>query len=529
MVRPGICLSTLLAGILLLTSSPAAGQGPTIPSETPLTTRSSRAPFGDSPGALRGASGMSPDSQDEALGGRAGPSVPRVPRSITRPGQGPDVVPLQDAIRPPSALPPTDIPVYGPLAIPAGGRDEGPPDGLTLDEAIERLVHENLNLRALSHEIPKAQADILTAGLRANPLIYGDSQLIPYGNYSRARPGGPLQYDLNITYPLDVTGKRRARTLVATQARRVLEAQYQDAVRLQLDNLYSAFTDVLAARETIRFAEAAREGLRTLLDRTRALQQRGTRTIADVSRLEALYEATEVELLDAQEVLRTTKRNLGVLLNMPGPAAEALEIRGSIYDTAPPPPPVDELIRAALESRPDVVAYRLGIDRAKAEVKLARANRLSDVYLLYQPFTYQNNAPFNTESATSWALGVTVPLPLYNRNQGNIQRARVNVGQSHVELADRVQQAANEVRQAERQYAMTREALDRIHARLLPAAERVLNDSRRLYEQGEEDLLVFHNARREYNEASRQYRDMLVRHRRSMLRLNTAVGIRILP
>src|SRR5262249_18384590 len=158
-----------------------------------------------------------------------------------------------------------------------------------------------------------------------------------------------------------------------------------------------AFADVLAARETIRFAEAAREGLRTILDRTRALHRRGTRTVADVSRLEALYEATEVELLDAQEVLRTTKRNLGVLLNMPGPGAEALGIRGSIYDTAPPPPPVDELIRAALQCRPDVVAYRLGIDRAKAEVKLARANRMSDVYLLYQPFTYQNNSPFNAE------------------------------------------------------------------------------------------------------------------------------------
>ena len=116
---------------------------------------------------------------------------------------------------------------------------------------------------------------------------------------------------------------------------------------------------------------------------------------------------------------------------------------------------------------------------------------------------------------------MTVPLPLYNRNQGNIQRARVNVDQSHVELAERQQQAANEVRQAERQYALTRAALDRIEGRLLPAAARVLDDARRLYEQGEEDAIVYLNAQREYNEAARQYRDMLVRHRRSMLRLNT--------
>ena len=84
----------------------------------------------------------------------------------------------------------------------------------------------------------------------------------PTGTTRPQRPGGPLQYDVNITYPLDVTHKRQARTLVARRAKRVLEAQYQDAVRLQIDNLYTAYSDVLGARETIRFAEAARAGAR---------------------------------------------------------------------------------------------------------------------------------------------------------------------------------------------------------------------------------------------------------------------------
>jgi outer membrane protein, heavy metal efflux system len=187
------------------------------------------------------------------------------------------------------------------------------------------------------------------------------------------------------------------------------------------------------------------------------------------------------------------------------------------------------MIRMALDGRPDVVAYRLGIQRAEAEVRLAEANRLADVYLLYQPYTFQNNAPTHKKSATSWALGVTVPLPVYNRNQGNIQRARFNVTQSRVELAEREQQVANEVRRAEREYALTRAAVRRIEGRLLPAAARVRDDAYRLYTQGEVEAIVYLNAQREYNEAARQYRDMLVRHRRSMLRLNTAVGQRLLP
>src|SRR5439155_9260583 len=102
---------------------------------------------------------------------------------------------------------------------------------------------------------------ILNAGLRANPIFYADGQLIPYGRYSRQRPGGQTQYDVNISYPLDLSRKRQNRTMVATAAKRVLEAQYQDAVRLLIDNLYTAYVDVLAARQTLIYARKSYETL----------------------------------------------------------------------------------------------------------------------------------------------------------------------------------------------------------------------------------------------------------------------------
>src|SRR5436190_19614 len=103
------------------------------------------------------------------------------------------------------------VPLYGTLDLPRGAEDEGPPDGLTLDQAIDRLVRENLDLKARALEIPQARADVLTAGLRANPILYVDGQLIPYGAFTRTRPGGQTQYDLNISHPIDLTGKRKAR------------------------------------------------------------------------------------------------------------------------------------------------------------------------------------------------------------------------------------------------------------------------------------------------------------------------------
>ena len=86
-----------------------------------------------------------------------------------------------------------------------------------------------------------------------------------------------------------------------------------------------------------------------------------------------------------------------------------------------------------MAERPDVVSFRLGIQRAEADVRLAKANAFSDVYVLWQPYTFQDNTPYGLKSQYSWALGVTVPLPIYNRNQGGIERAKLNVTQ----IADR--------------------------------------------------------------------------------------------
>jgi cobalt-zinc-cadmium efflux system outer membrane protein len=62
--------------------------------------------------------------------------------------------------------------------------DPGPPGGLTLGAAIDRLIHSNRDLSTKYHEIPQAQADILTAGLRSNPIIFWSAGGTPYGRWS---------------------------------------------------------------------------------------------------------------------------------------------------------------------------------------------------------------------------------------------------------------------------------------------------------------------------------------------------------
>jgi outer membrane protein, heavy metal efflux system len=524
--RAGLTLA-LFCGLGAASASAQTSAFPSV-EEGEMVPGARSSSLGRSPGA-GGAPAEATAPEESLLGGRPGFDFPRVPTGITNPGSDLFRMQARQLIEAPPRAPITEPPLYGTLSLPERASDEGPPDGLTLDAAIDRLVRENLDLRARYHEIPMADADVLTAGLRANPIVYADSQLIPYSRYSRARPGGPTQYDANISHPVDLSGKRQARTAVAVRAKRVLEAQYQDAVRLQIDGLASAFLDVLAAVENVHFARASVAGLDQVLDVTRRLRRRGVVGPDDVDRIEIQREAAAIGQDDAEEALRRAKRSLAVLLNLPLDRADDLRLRGTIHDTYPPPPPVETLVRIALETRPDLVAYRLGVHRAEADVRLARANRFQDVYVQYQPYTFQDISPYGLKGAHSWAVGLAVPLPVYNRNQGNIHRAELNVSQTKTEQAALERRIVAEVQQAEREYSLTRAAVERIERKLLPTAVRVRDHTLRRFSRGDAEVVAYLNSQREYNEVVREYRDFLIRHRRSMLALNTAVGQRILP
>ena len=524
--------------LVIATAGPSRqlnAQGPTIGTEVPQGTSgasgipgSSNSMLGTVPGSGGGTFAAPAVGGGQILGGRAGTSTPRVPTSISTPAQSPLAPPSVPAI--PTVAPLTRVPQYGTLELP-GGTEDGPPDGLTIDQAIGLLIRDNLDLRARAYEIPSARADVLTASLRGNPIFYADSQLNPYGSYSQNRQGGPAQYDVNISQPIDYARKRIRRIAVAEKTAKAVELQYQDAVRIQIGNLGNAYVGVVSARETLRYAEAGLTGLDRLLNATKRLQKAGNKFSSDVALLEAQRGAAEVGIMDAKEGLRKAKLALGSYLALLPAQAEALEIRDTLVDIAPPPPPDDQLAALALSCRPDVVAYRVGIQVAEESLRLQKANRFADAYLLYQPYTNQNLSYLgHATSATSWAVGVTVPLPIFNRNQGNIERARLNIDQSRVQRDAIERLAIEQVRDAEREYATTKLFLEQLEQKVLPYAKKALADSERLYLAGEvNDIIPYLIAQQKYNDLIRQYRDTAVRHRRSMFGLNTAIGTRIMP
>ena len=410
------------------------------------------------------------------------------------------------------------------LSLPSIVDDQGAPSGITLDAAIEHMLHHNLDLQALKFEIPQADADILTAGLRANPILYVDSQFIPYGSFTSVRPGGPTQYDANLTIPLDLSQKRQSRVQVANAAKSVLQAQYQDVVRRQIGNLYRAFIDLQAARTGFFSAQAALINQSKIIER----ESKKAATSSD-SRLAVQLDKARAGVEDARDTLADAREALALILNLPPEQAQTLEPKGSLRTPSSALPPLEDLLQIARTHRPDLTAARLGLGRAEAEVHLARANRLDDVYLFYDPITYQDNTPSKVKSSRSWDVGLAVPLPIFNRNQGNIARARGNVSQTQTELLALQRRLNSEVRQAHREYRSSKAAVAQLERTVLPNARIARDKANAEFAAGAMDDDEYLGQLSDDGDTTRLYREAVIRHRRAALDLNTALGLRLLP
>jgi cobalt-zinc-cadmium efflux system outer membrane protein len=457
-------------------------------------------------------------------GRKRGGFIPKHAAGVVKPVSAPTLAPLQTG---PSPYPDSTVP--GVAALPDAELidDEGPATGISLDEAIARMLAENIELRAFAREIPQAEADVLSAGLRSNPLLFADTQFIPYGaNDASKRPIGPTQYDVALILPLDVSHKRKERVRVACAARSVVQAQYQDAVRRQISNVGHAFLDLQVAYQAKRGVVAARDrNDRMLRDRKQA--PAGMKGGADpvgsaAGKWLAAMDQADDSLGDAREAL-------ALLLNLPPEDSGNLAARGRIRVDPPIVPPPDELIRTAIRFRPDLAAARLGIHRADAEIGLAKANRIDDVILFLDPLSYQDNRPAHLPSGRSWDIGITMPLPILNRNQGNIAKTRVNAQQTRLEYAALERRVVSEVRLAARELKTAREAVDRIEQALRPDAIAAIRRAEADYLSNKIRTDEYLAKLEDEQDSAKQWRDALVRYRRATLDLNAALGVRLLP
>lgn len=390
-----------------------------------------------------------------------------------------------------------------------------PPALLTIDEAVRAAVDRNLNLLAERFNLKVADTALVTASLKPNPvvtvnLLRPDRVLVDAGI-------SPYEQVFRADYVLERGGKRERRVDQATLSKSVAELQLLNTTRSLILEVESAFTDVQLAKLNLALA---RDNLQAFNDVVQINTERvRTGDLSQVelsrSRLAALQFQNDVRQQDTR--LRVARSHLSVLIGR-GPD-DALDVVGEIRKD-PQAIEYDTLRRQAIEGRPDLRAMRTDQARSVADLRLQLANGTID-YTVSGEYHRQEGADVR---GNSYGLFFSTPLPIFNRNQGEIARAQVQQEQ----LRTRVQALENdisaEMADAYAQYAVTRDIVDTIERQMLTQAQDVRTATEYSYRRGEASFIEFLDAVRAYNDTMQSYNGARAEYARSLYTLDSISG-----
>jgi cobalt-zinc-cadmium efflux system outer membrane protein len=399
-------------------------------------------------------------------------------------------------------------------------------DSITVSQAIDEALQHNLSLFAERANLTIADAQLVAARLRPNPVFSFSADHLDWlgTGFNAENNGGPPEIAWRIDVPLERAGKREARIALASAIKSAAEAQFADAVRNLRQDVTLACIDVMAARST---RDLVAGNLRTFEDLVRVNRARltaGSIAPSEARRSEVAMLQFRATVVRADLDLAAATARLRTLLGRP--AGDPIAVDGDLRGASPSPSPdAAALRRLALASRPDLRALQLGQTRSTADLRLQEALGHID-YTVGAEYRRQQGIAGRGNSV---GLFVSAPLPISSRNQGEIARASGELTQAERQIAAREAQIASEVESAAHEFDTMRDLVTAMEKELLAPATSARDTAEYTYRAGGATLLELLDAQRAFNDTMQSYVDAQAGLRRAAARLNGTVAAEVVP
>jgi cobalt-zinc-cadmium efflux system outer membrane protein len=408
----------------------------------------------------------------------------------------------------------------------AAACEPGPPRAsLTVDDAVTEMLSNNLGLLAERANVGIAEARIITAGLRPNPVLsVGADHLDALGTkFDEVNGGGPSEMNLRTDFAIERGGKRRLRVEVARQAHSVAELNFVAAARSLILDTQNAFLDATVAKDSLRLARQDYETFQRIVEINTAREKAGDLAKVELTRLRLAALQARNGVRTGELRWRSALTRLAALLGRSDPNS-LRDIEGEPRRD-PDVPAIDALLKRSREQRSDIQALRGELARAAAEVNLQQAGAKQDLTVGTE---YRRQQGVNGKSS-SVGVFLEVPLPVFNRNQGEIARAMEERRQAELRLRARERVLAGEVDDAYQQYLTARELLGAIEGTMIEQAREVRDTTEYAYKRGDATLLQLFDARRAFNETMQSYHDARGQYARSLYLIDSVTGKAVKP
>jgi cobalt-zinc-cadmium efflux system outer membrane protein len=391
-----------------------------------------------------------------------------------------------------------------------------------LDQAIDLALAHNHALLAERTLINQNQAQEITANLRPNPTLGGDAQFIPVfqpNNFSEDYVNEDLQFDLGLGYLFERGRKRQRRLQAAKDQTAVTRSQVTDDERMLAFNVGQQFVSVLLAESTLQFAEQDLKSFQQTVDLGDAQYKAGAISEGDYLKISLQLLQFQTDVSSARLARVQALISLRELIGYDAVPANFDVIGDLAYQ--PVKAGVDDLQAKALSLRPDLRAAQLGVTAAQSQIALAKANGKQDV---------TGTADYTHTGGVSLAsLFFSIPLAIFNRNQGEIARTQYALTQAQETQLLTSDTVLGDVSNAYEALKSNDEVVQLYVSGYLKQAQDSRDISEYAYHRGAASLLDFLDAERSYRATQLAYRQALASYMTALEQLKTAVGTRNLP
>jgi outer membrane protein, heavy metal efflux system len=286
---------------------------------------------------------------------------------------------------------------------------------ITVSEAVSIFLNQNLQLVAARYDIDTVDAEKLTARLRPNPEVsagFSDAPLVFSGNLLK-----PQTFSYGISQTFELGGKRGKRIDEANANSELARAQFQMVLWQLTNDLKKKFYAVLLAESLLNLAKENQKTFAETIKHTTEVFQLGEISGLDLQRLEIEKFKFDTEVANAEKDYELALRDLRVTL---GGDYRSIDIvaGGTIDYFQPYEFSLAELRDKALAARPDLKAAQLSERAAEASIRLQEAQRIPDL-------TVGGGVDQVPEGGSSYSLGVGIPIPVHDRNQGERAKALI--------------------------------------------------------------------------------------------------------
>lgn len=392
---------------------------------------------------------------------------------------------------------------------------------LTWQEIRDKFEAANPTLRAGQIGVDESKASEITAYLRPNPnlIVSADgTQVAPFKGVWQPLLG--TAPGANISYLHERRYKRELRRESAQKATGISVSSQADLQRTLLANLRSAFVQTLQEEAIFALAKENLAYYDHVLDVNRERYNAGAIAQVDLDRLELQRVQYESDLQTAEESLETAKIQLLTLLNDRTPV-DQFDVTGT-FDFSEQIAPLEEVRQMALDARPDLKAAMQAIDKARTDHRLAVANGSTDPTLsTWYTYNPSFNNPFDHQIL---GVSVSVPLRIFDRNQGEKLRTQLGIDRSEKLAQATRAQVFGAVDSAYASVESDVILLKPYKEKYLKQASRVRDTIAFSYEHGATSLLDFLNAQAQYRGVQVNHLNLVAAYLEAANQLHQAVG-----